>query len=146
MSEVELRAQVRRRLEKRYEKRQEVLLHAAIYGFVNVILWIGAIIFPWNATLGEYDLAEFASYIWIIPLLVTLGWGIGLFAHFMDYYFKHGPGLDRREQYIQIEIERELARRNWHKLKNEERNLHLGDDGELLENTLKEDNQEQRRY
>lgn len=128
MSEENARVQIRRRLEERYQKRQEVLMHGSIYVFVNTILWGGALILSANPSWLGPDFAEVTPYILSFPILTTLGWGIGLFAHIMDYYFKHGPGFDHRERYIQQEIERELAKEQWRKRKNEERDAYSNSD------------------
>jgi hypothetical protein len=48
------------------------------------------------------------SFAW--PAIVTLGWGIGVFAHIMDIYGNTGKRLQAREAAIQREIEKERSR------------------------------------
>lgn len=123
---------IRRRVEKRFKARQELQIHFAAYVIVNVMLWIvylalaGGVQFP-GMSGGELEGMNFPA-----PILVTLGWGIGMIAHVIDYYNKHGGGLERRENAIQREIDRELMRQQSEKPKRDQR-LRLTEDGEIEE-------------
>ena len=64
---------VRRRAEKRTNEKIEFYIHLAVYIIINVVLWGLAI------TIGNaLGLGGWAT---LLPLLVTLGWGIGLAIH-----------------------------------------------------------------
>src|SRR5262245_51556467 len=124
---------IRKRAEKRVKDRIGFYIHLAIFIVVNVFLW------------GLGFVTESLEFPW--PLLVTLGWGIGLVAHGLVVYLESGPMDRMREQAIQREIEAEKRRLGIRddgetddagvpaksKRKNEERALRLGDDGELVE-------------
>lgn len=132
--EIDERA-IRRRVEKRLDARREFIIHAVIFVFVNAALWL-----LWAALPGivasfpgtDAGIAEFAQVNSAIPwpIFVTVGWGIGLIAHFLTYYYKHGEGARRREEIVSHEVQRELERRGLAKRKHGER-LTLTDDGEL---------------
>lgn len=104
---------IRKRIEKRYKKRQDLLVHIASYVITNLMLWF------------------FFHDTWV--LWVTFGWGIGVVSNIIEYYNKYGGGAQRREDEIQREVDREMARRGvYEKPKNDSR-LRLTDDGELEE-------------
>ncbi|MEQ8675953.1 MAG: protein kinase [Aggregatilineales bacterium] len=86
---------IRKQVEKRIEERNGLLTHFAAYVMVNLMMW------------GIY-LFSGGGFPW--PMFVTLGWGIGMFAHYMDYRTKYGAGRVRREEMIQREIELERER------------------------------------
>ena len=90
-----LELDIRRRVEAKYEERNALLIHLASYAGVNVLLWI-----IWLSSSGGFP--------W--PLFVSMGWGIGLFAHLLDYYSKHGGGAQKREARIDEEVRRHLER------------------------------------
>src|SRR5690349_21297095 len=70
MTEDEIERIVRARVKKRQDKQREFVIHAGIFAMVNGGLWLlWAMESP-----GEFP--------W--PFLVMAGWGIGVFAHFMD--------------------------------------------------------------
>ncbi|HEX2621871.1 MAG TPA: hypothetical protein VHL11_17055, partial [Phototrophicaceae bacterium] len=82
------------------------------------------------------------------PLIVSLGWGIGMFSHFIGYYNKYGAGRERREALIQSEIERERSRTMSTKAKNEDNYdpaLRLTEDGELTESYVEEIDEQKRK-
>jgi hypothetical protein len=111
---------IRQEIEKRFKEREGLVIHAGIFIIINAMLWLiylasGGDGFPW-------------------PLIVTLGWGSGMFAHVYDYYNKFGGGAQRREDAIQREIERYRERYGYEKPKNENRpHLELTEDGEIEE-------------
>ena len=111
--------EIRRRVEKRYKERQDLIIHFAVFVFSNLVIW------------GLWFLFLAGPFPW--PLIVTLGWSVGMVAHFFTYYFKYGAGANRREDAIEREVEQELARRAiYEKPKNDER-VRLNEDGELEE-------------
>lgn len=83
---------VRRRIEQRLEDRDDFYTHLALYIAVNGFLWVMWLLtgagFPW-------------------PIFPMGGWGIGLFAHWFDYWNSHGGGSRRREAFIEREMQRE---------------------------------------
>lgn len=130
---------IRKRVIKRREERNGVIIHMTVYVFVNLMMWmlwaggIGNIIEAISGSMNDVMLDALAMP-W--PLIVMFFWGIGLFAHFSEYYNKYGPGYEKREREIQREIERERARSMaYEKPKNERRpsRLELTDDGEITE-------------
>jgi serine/threonine-protein kinase len=126
---------IRRRIEKRYKERQGLIIHFVAYLLVNLMLWglwatdvLGPII--------QQEAPDVATIIlefpW--PIFVTFGWGIGMVAHFMDYYSKYGPGAERRERAIQREIERYRQESGVLEAKpKRDAQFRLTDDGELEE-------------
>ncbi len=125
-----LELDIRRRIEAKYEERNNLLIHLASYSGVNVLVWV-----IWLTSAGGFP--------W--PLFVTLGWGIGLVAHALDYYSKHGGGAERREARINEEVQRYMQRMESDIYADEAheeadvydldavepRHLRLSDDGEL---------------
>ncbi len=96
---------IRRRIEKRYKERQGLIIHFVAYLMVNLMLWgLWAITSVSDLTAFAGGIRESLPFPW--PIFPTLGWGIGMVAHVMDYYSKYGPGAEWREQAIQREIER----------------------------------------
>ena len=125
---------IRKRVEKKLEERNGLMIHGAAFVMVNAILFM-----IWLFTsIGE---ANFTFPWFMIPLL---GWGIGMFAHFMDYHQNYGGGREKREQLIAREMERERARMyssdSYEKSKNDfaERGLRLTEDGEISESFIQE--------
>lgn len=126
---------IRRRVERRLKEQADLRIHGVIFLMVNLFLWVVWLLagggFPW-------------------PVIVTLGWGIGIVAHYMDYQQKYGSGAEHREREIQRELER--ARRRGElpadesdlrpaKRKNEdlaEYPVRLTDDGELTASLIEE--------
>ncbi len=124
---------IRKRVEKKLEERNGLIIHGAAFVMVNTMLFM-----IWLFTSID---SGFAFPWFMIPLL---GWGIGMFAHFMDYYQNYGGGREKREQLIAREMERERARiyasDTYEKSKNDfaERGLRLTEDGELSESFIQE--------
>jgi RsiW-degrading membrane proteinase PrsW (M82 family) len=81
---------LRRRAEARVETVDGFRVHLVIYLLVNALLW--AIWAMSGANLGAA---------W--PIFVTLGWGIGLAAHWWSVY---GRTADGREARVQAEMEK----------------------------------------
>ncbi len=112
MANIESDDAIRQRIEKRYKMRQELYINIASYVVANVVFWV------------------MFRQSWV--LWITVGWGIGVVAHVIDYYSKYGGGAERKEAEIQREIERERERLGYEKPKNDTR-MRLSDDGELEE-------------
>ncbi len=129
--------ELRKRARKKLSSRRELIQHLATYLIVNLVLW--AIYF---ATSGDFP--------W--PLFVTAGWGIGMFSHLVDYYYKHGRGAEKQEAQLEEEVvrQRRLARERGELLSDDEDDdyeearvydlshvtaagVRLSDDGELVE-------------
>ncbi len=136
-------ARIRFKLEKRYQEWQGFAIHGVVYLLVNIILWLlwGALAFvpavrDIAISLTGFTVVEDLSNI-ILPIVITLGWGVGLAAHYVHYYMEYGPGADRNEAHIQREIQRyrdQVA--SYEKPKNDHRtHLELTEDGEIEERT-----------
>ncbi|MFW5691037.1 MAG: protein kinase domain-containing protein [Chloroflexota bacterium] len=131
---------IRRQVEKRIEERNDFYSHLAIYVAVNAMLWtIWAVAgggFPW-------------------PIFPTMGWGIGIVAHYVSYWQEHGPGRLRRDEEIEREIRRErerMLRQTDAKPKNDahyrqdaDRELRLTQDGELADSFIEDYYEDDRR-
>jgi hypothetical protein len=111
--------EIRQRVEKRYKERQDLIIHFAVFVLSNLVIW------------GLWFLFLAGPFPW--PLIVTLGWSVGIVSHFLTYYFKYGAGANRREDAIERDVEQEMARRViYEKPKNDE-HVRLTEDGELEE-------------
>jgi len=134
--------EIRQRVEKRFKERQAFFIHFSVYVVINLMFWglwflmsqaPDAAPVPVGGGFAP-DEIEFVMFPW--PLIITFGWGIGLVAHFLTYYYQHGPGREQRESAIQREVERELARRKaegYLEKPKRDRRLQLTDEGELEE-------------
>lgn len=76
---------IRRRIAKKHKERQEFITHLGIFILINIMLWV--------AFRGQW---------WLI--FPTLGWGAGLFGHWMEYNGKYGAGADKVEAEVQKEL------------------------------------------
>ena len=110
--------EIRKQVEKRIKKRQELIIHSIAFVLGNVMVWT-----IFGLTGGKF--------LW--PLIVTLGWGIGIVGHFLDYYSTYGGGAQRREAEIQREIERERERSVAYEKPKRDPHMRLTDDGEIEE-------------
>jgi hypothetical protein len=101
------------------------------------------------------------------PIFPTGFWGIGVIMQYVEYYYKHGGGADRREAEIEAEITRQmrLSRlREAERLKGtydpadntddyevfdidniEARQVRLNEDGELTDSFIQETDNSSRR-
>jgi hypothetical protein len=121
MNDQDLERRIRKQMEKKFEERQGLIIHAASFVMGNLLVW-GIYMFAGGPAEVEFP----------FPMFVTLGWGIGIFAHAYAYYDKYGGGAARREAAIQNEIARykdEMAL--YEKPKRD--HLRLNDEGELLD-------------
>lgn len=114
---------VRKGIEQDFTKRKEFLIHLSVYLPINLLFWLS-----WLFT------RDFFGFPW--PVLLTLGWGIGMVAHAVDTYFQTGGRVTAREAAIQREIERERLSVE----KPKRSRLVIADDGELME--MVEDDEE----
>ena len=80
---------LRARAEARVKAREDFRMHLLVYVLVNLLLW------------GIWFVNQTPGVPW--PLYATVGWGIGLAAH---WYSVYGVNTSRRE----AEIEREMRR------------------------------------
>jgi hypothetical protein len=123
--------EIRSRVEQRFNKQKEILIHGVTYLIINGLVWILYL------TGALYSFPVFGSIVErfgvMFPLVVSLGWGVGMIAHALDYYYSVGGGARRRERAIQQAIEDEVSlRREFEKPKRDPR-VHLTEDGELEE-------------
>lgn len=126
---------IRKEIAKRIEERNGLIVHGAAYIIMNIIFWMiwffisieeGAFMIPW-------------------PFIIMAGWGIGMFAHYIDYSNKYGRGRAKREAMIEEELERSGIRS---KMKNtaledvlqddDDYMVRLNDEGELTDSFIKE--------
>lgn len=125
---------IRLHVQKKIEERRGLMIHGFIFVVMHIFflsLWDGTG-FPW-------------------PLIIFFGWGIGMFAHFMEYYNNYGAGRDRKEALIQREIERERERLN--RMSEKPKNtyddavdqIRLTGDGELTDSFVEEWDAENKR-
>ncbi len=123
---------IRRRVEKPIKKRVEFFEHAAVYLMINTMLWM---IYIFGSNLPDIGaLMTEIPFPW--PLIVSLGWGVGLAINFAEMLSTAG-----RERAVQRAIEREYSG----KRKNDEydlddvadsrpvRRVRLTEDGELTD-------------
>jgi hypothetical protein len=127
---------IRRRVEKRFKERQELLIHFAVFVIANLGIWLFWLLINPVVSVSSFSDGQETSlplpFPW--PLIVTLGWGIGMVSHFLSYYYKYGGGAERREQAIEREIERELVRREddgYLDKPKRDQQVQLTEDGEL---------------
>jgi hypothetical protein len=83
---------LRTRAEARVKAREDFRVHLLVYALVNAFLWI-----IWFTTDGP----DASTVPW--PLFASLGWGIGLIAHWWTVY---GVNDERREAEVQKEMRR----------------------------------------
>jgi hypothetical protein len=128
--ELTLEETVRRRIEKKHKQRAELQIHAIAFVASNIGIWLFWAIL--NITFP-------------FPLIITLGWGIGLLAHYSEYSGKYGTAYEKREALIAREIEKERARLYGdmpEKAKNDfydgDNGILLTEDGELSERVIQE--------
>ena len=136
--------EIRSRIQQRFNKRKELFMHLAAYVVVNLIVWVlclTGVVRDLPVLSGVYN-----SLGLLLPLLVSIGWGIGFFIHYLDYYYEAGGGAERRERAIQQAIEREVEMRNggYEKPKRDPR-MQLTEDGELEEVSDDEEDVRERR-
>jgi len=122
---------IRRRVEKRLKKQRELVTHVGIYIAINLMLWMIFIFSSIEDVAAGMPPGE-ALFPW--PLIVSLAWGAGVFANWMEYRGKYGAGAEKREEMIQREIERELGYSAAVKQKNKAKNDMALDD--LMEDDL----------
>ncbi|MEO8612788.1 MAG: 2TM domain-containing protein [Chloroflexota bacterium] len=129
---------IRRKVERRYKQRLGLIIHVVVYLIINSMFWgMWAFMTPVATTLQVIGAPSQTMALPIgfpFPLIIMVGWGAGLVAHFLSYYFRYGAGANQRDEAIQREIDQELARREQagylEKPKNDQR-MRLSEDGEL---------------
>jgi 2TM domain len=124
--------EIRNRIQQRFNKRKELFMHLVAFIVVNMVLWALCL----TGFINDIPVLSgvYAGLGILLPLLVSIGWGIGFFIHCLDYYYEAGGGAERRERAIQDAIEREMALRNggYEKPKRDPR-MQLTEDGEIEE-------------
>lgn len=123
--------EIRNRIQNRFNKRKELFMHLAAYIVVNIIIWA----FWLTGIASDFPVLSnlYEAMGMFLPLLVSVGWGIGFFIHYLDYYYEAGGGAERRERAIQDAIEREKALRSEYEKPKRDARMHLTEDGEIEE-------------
>ncbi len=123
---------IRQRAIEPMTKRREFIDHLAVYIPINIMLWI------------IYGTTGFLSgFPW--PLIVMLGWGIGLFFHAAETF-----SFSSREKAVERAIEQERERlydneKPKRELRDDDsRDVRLTEDGEFTESMVEEINQEEK--
>src|SRR5262249_30543978 len=93
---------VRRRAEKRTNEKIEFYIHLAVYIIVNAVLW--------GLGIAIGNMFGWGPIVELVPLLVTLGWGIGLAIHGAKVGLEGGFKDRMREQTIRQELALEKMR------------------------------------
>ena len=93
---------IRKQVEKKLHARRDFIQHLAVYLVINGVFWLmwlsSPLDFPW-------------------PIFVSGFWGVGLLSQYVDYYYKHGKGAEKREDEIEKEITRQMRRSQIQKAK-----------------------------
>lgn len=158
---------IRQRVEKKLHARREWYQHIVVYMVINTGLW-----FLYLNSSGAFDvfsgtpLSEISlGFPW--PIFPTVFWGMGVVMQYIEYYFKHGPGAEKREEEIEAEISRQMRisqireaeRRKGNYNPDEDtadyevfdidnieaRKVRLNEDGELTDSFIQESDRNQRR-
>ena len=123
LSGSELDAQLRKRVEARIKERNAFYIHLITFVGVNLLLWV-----IWLTT-------DAGGFPW--PLYAGLPWLMGLVIHGLVVYQNSGRAVERRQQTIEREIEREKLRlglvNDAYEKPKRERIMRLSDDGELVQ-------------
>jgi 2TM domain-containing protein len=109
---------VRATAAKYFEDRNGFAIHLAVYAILNPAAWLICIMLGWS---------------FIFPILLTLGWSIGLAAHGIDISFHSNRSTAARERAIrdaQLRVPQFGAQP---KEKRKHDRLVLSEDGELLD-------------
>jgi serine/threonine protein kinase len=133
---------VRSRVEQPFTKRREFATHLGVYVMINLMMW-----FIYFASSGASFIRElvggglqFLEFPW--PLIVMLGWGIGLVIHGVETLT-----VGRREGAIEREVERERDRLYYEKPKRDQfydedaepqGGVRLNEDGEFTDSIIEE--------
>ena len=106
---------IRRQVEKYYEDRSGFVIHLTVFIIVNAILWA-----IWTFT---HNAAYIASWPW--PSLISLSWGAGLVAHWLDFRSK-SPGRLARTDRLAADQMADLFGPDWREIGDEDvyRKLH----------------------
>lgn len=136
---------IRKRIEKKLHARRDFIQHLTIYLTVNVIFWL-----MWLSSAPQAG-----GFPW--PIFTSGFWGIGLLSHYVDYYYKHGRGAEKREDEIEEEITRQMRRSQMREVQRrkrkdeheeievldldsiEARQVRLNADGELTDSFIDQD-------
>lgn len=96
---------IRSQVEKPYKKVREFFQHFGVYVMINIMLWM---IYIFSGTDGALpadlgQLIRLNDFPW--PLIVSLGWGVGLIINAME-----AMSAGRHERAVQREVDRERSR------------------------------------
>ncbi|MFW5691040.1 MAG: protein kinase domain-containing protein [Chloroflexota bacterium] len=129
---------IRYRIEKRYKERTEDVTGLLIHMFAFVVINV------WLFGFGDWLNAFVSGQASGLPNVITMLWGIGLFAHTVNTLAEYGPGYMHRQRRIDAEVEREMQRiygeMEAGKRKNDQHtpNLRLTSEGEFTESFVDE--------
>ncbi|MBX3066560.1 MAG: 2TM domain-containing protein [Anaerolineae bacterium] len=136
MSEPQLDYQaIQKRVRERVNKRKELYMHAGVYVTVNAIIflvWLVLRSMPVNALGAEFSDVMQTMRDFPIPLVVVVGWGIGLAIHAMVAYMETNVFDGMQEREMEREIERERARYYATEKPKRSEEMRLSDDGEIV--------------
>jgi hypothetical protein len=128
---------IRRKVERRYKERLGLIIHVVAFVVFNLLFWgMWLLLTPVSQTIEVAGSQSVSSAVpafpW--PIIITLGWSVGLVGHVLNYYFKYGPGAERREDAIEREVEHEMERRQengYFEKPKRDQQIRLTEDGEL---------------
>lgn len=134
----------RKRILESQDKRISFYQHLSVYASINTLLWI-----IWGSS-AAFITGIAAEFPW--PIIVMLGWGIGLFVHGVDTYISSGSRQKAQEEAIQREIERQRDRAFSEKAKRKNDDmldadpvLRLNDEGEFTDSFVQEWTEDEKR-
>lgn len=159
--------QIRKRIEKKLHARREISQHLFVYIVVNSLLWL--IFLSTNDVFSIFSgmpISELSlGFPW--PMFVTGFWGMGVVMQYIEYYYSHGGGAQRREDEIEEEISRQMRLSQMREIERrkgtydpyddaedaevfdidniEARRVRLNEDGELTDSFIQEADGNQRR-
>jgi hypothetical protein len=112
--------EIRKRIQKRYDDRAGFFIDLVCF-----LVFCGGI---WVAWFGTWPMESRMTA--VIPLVITLGWGVGVLSHMITFVMG-----EARERAIEEAIERERAWRDGSLLEKpkREQRMRLSDEGELVE-------------
>jgi hypothetical protein len=109
--------EIRDRVTRIYDKRTEFFSHLVAYVMVNGFVWLA-----WISTDSS------ARMTWILPAAMSVGWGMGLIIHMLDF-INHIA----RERAVEREIQKEREWRMSYEKPKRDRVTRLSSDGELYD-------------
>lgn len=143
MDDIEIENVIRRRIEWRQRKRRQLMGHIPVYLLANGITW------------GIFVAMARNGFAFPWPVFMTFFWGAGIVKDAWELYQSYTDAPNRREEYMQREIEREKMRLGIYEKpkrdyaeKSKNRPLRVGSDGEIvpLDQLLEDEEQDETQY